>query len=41
MKKPVKSSIEVQGTEVSILSTTEGDYPSLTDMLMGNKEARE
>ncbi len=33
MKKPAKATIEVKGVEVTILSTAEGDYISLTDML--------
>src|ERR1022692_4436279 len=33
MKREKKSSIEVQGTAVSILSGEDGDYISLTDML--------
>ena len=33
MKKPAKATIEVKGVEVTILSTTEGDFISLTDML--------
>ena len=33
MKKPAKATIEVKGVEVTILSTTDGDYISLTDML--------
>ena len=33
MKKTTKSSIEVQGAEISILSTAGGDFISLTDML--------
>ena len=32
MKKPVKASIEVQGTVVSILSEKQEDYISLTDI---------
>ncbi len=33
MKKPVKTTIEVQGEEISILNTLDGDFISLTDML--------
>jgi hypothetical protein len=33
MSKPKKSTIEVHGTAVSILSGKDGDYISLTDML--------
>ncbi len=33
MKKPAKATIEVQGTEIAILNTTDGEYISLTDML--------
>jgi hypothetical protein len=33
MKKPAKSTIEVQGTEVSVLHSLDGDFISLTDML--------
>lgn len=33
MRKPTKSTIEVQGTVVTILSTEHGDYISLTDMV--------
>ena len=33
MSKPKKSTIEVQGTSISILSGPEGDYISLTDMV--------
>jgi hypothetical protein len=33
MKTPKKSSIEVKGTVVSILTSKDGDYISLTDML--------
>ena len=33
MSKPKKSSIEVQGTSISILSGPDGDYISLTDMV--------
>ena len=33
MKTPKKSSIEVNGTVVSILTSKQGDYISLTDML--------
>ncbi len=33
MKKPSKSTIDVQGTAVSILKTEDGDFISLTDML--------
>ena len=33
MKKTTKSSIEVQGAEISILSTAGGDFISLTAML--------
>ena len=33
MKKPVKTNIEVQGAEISILSAADGDFISLTDML--------
>ena len=33
MSKPRKATIEVQGTEITVLSREEGDYISLTDML--------
>jgi hypothetical protein len=33
MIKQKKTSIEVQGTEITILSAEDGDYISLTDML--------
>jgi hypothetical protein len=33
MAKPKKSTIEVQGTSISILSGPGGDYISLTDMV--------
>jgi hypothetical protein len=33
MKKPSKATIEVKGTEVTILRTEDGDFISLTDML--------
>lgn len=33
MKKPLKTTIKVQGAEIAILSTSDGDYISLTDML--------
>ncbi|MBK6743981.1 MAG: KilA-N domain-containing protein [Hydrogenophilales bacterium] len=33
MAKPKKTTIEVRGTEVSVLSNEEGDFISLTDML--------
>ena len=33
MKKTTKSSIEVQGAEISILNSPDGDFISLTDML--------
>jgi hypothetical protein len=33
MKKPAKSTIEVQGTEVTVLHSQDGDFISLTDML--------
>ncbi|MFN0077266.1 MAG: KilA-N domain-containing protein [Prosthecobacter sp.] len=33
MKKPVKTSIEVQGTEITVLNTSDGQFISLTDML--------
>ncbi len=33
MKKPVNATIEVQGAEITILKTPEGDFISLTDML--------
>ena len=33
MKKPAKATIEVKGVEVTILTTAEGDFISLTDML--------
>ncbi len=33
MNKPKKSTIEVQGTEITILSQEHGDYISLTDMV--------
>ena len=32
MRKPKKSTIEVQGTDITILSKELGDYISLTDM---------
>jgi hypothetical protein len=33
MKKPTKSTIQVQGTEITVLSTPDGQFISLTDML--------
>jgi len=33
MSKPKKSTIEVQGTSIGILSGPDGDYISLTDMV--------
>lgn len=33
MKKPSKSSIQVQGSEITVLTTDHGDFISLTDML--------
>jgi len=33
MSKPTKSTIEVQGTDVTILTTKGEDFISLTDML--------
>ncbi len=33
MKKPKKTTIDIQGTEVAILSNEAGDYLSLTDMI--------
>ena len=33
MRKLEKSTIEVQGTDITILSTEHGDYISLTDMV--------
>jgi hypothetical protein len=33
MKKPAKANIEVQGTEIAVLTTETGDFISLTDML--------
>ena len=33
MKKPAKTTIDVKGTEVTILGTPDGDFISLTDML--------
>lgn len=33
MKKTTRSTIEVQGTSISILSQPGGDYISLTDMV--------
>ena len=32
-KKPAKATIEVRGTEVTVLNTRDGDFISLTDML--------
>lgn len=36
LKKPSKATIEVKGTEVTTLSTADGDFISLTDMLKAN-----
>lgn len=33
MKQPVKATIAVRGAEITILSTPDGDFISLTDML--------
>ena len=33
MKKPKSTTLEVQGTAITVLNTTDGDYISLTDML--------
>jgi hypothetical protein len=33
MSKPKKTTIEVQGTTITILSSEQGDYISLTDMV--------
>ena len=33
MKKPIKASIQVQGAEISILNSPDGDFISMTDML--------
>ena len=33
MSKPTKSTIQVRGTEITVLSTKTDDYISLTDML--------
>ncbi len=38
MSKSKKTTIEVQGTAITILSREQGDYISLTDMTRANRQ---